>query len=206
MTGSADRAHGRRPRAFRTIALAALIALLAVIPVFLTIAAVAPPSSAPMFGDQSSAAALTLGAVAVVGLLVMPFMGAVGRVGAVLMAVPAAVLAIARAIAEKPSEGPATGSAPLDIVLMVMIPAGYFMVLFGALRAARWSHIGSRVVAVCAVLLAAMPIVVPTGGLTDVEIAQRVVPHTLIIVGAVVAIVAVVIETVRHSAARRAAV
>jgi len=31
-------------------------------------------------------------------------------------------------------------------------------------------------------------------------------PHTLIIVGAVVAIVAVVIETVRHSAARRAAV
>ena len=98
----------------------------------------------------------------------------------------------------------------LDIVLRFRITAGYLILLFGALRAAGWARIGSRVVAVAAktpvvvllvvlfVVLLVVLLVVPTGPLIDIDLSQRIIDHGLIIVGAIVAALASVIERSRQ--------
>jgi len=164
----------------------------------------APRELVPILGVESAIAAWLLGAAAAVGVLLIPISTPMGRVGALVLAVPAATFAVAGAIAPQPDRGTVTGIIALDIVFTFMIPAGYFILLFGALRAAGWARIGSRVVAVAAVAavaaatLAVVLFVVPTGPLEDIGMSQRMVAHGLIITGAIVAVLPAAIELARQ--------
>lgn len=191
------------PASLRLLAFTVVLVLLSTIPLLLAASMLAPQALSWMFSAESAFLPWLVGVAAVVGVLVTPLLTTMGRVGGVLFAVGFFGVLIGRAVTA--SSGPAFGNGMIDTALMLLIPSGYFILLFGALRAAGWARIGFRVVAVAATTLAIVLFIVPSGPLTDVDMGNRMASHGLINVAAVVGIIAVVIESVRRgsSSARR---
>lgn len=186
-----------RPRMRRAL-LAVLITVLGIVPVLLTAGATNPLTLEPVIGVRSSATAIVLATGAVLGLVMFPVLTLMGRIGAVMLAIPVVtLLAIDFATPDHP--GPAsTGAIPLDMLLSVMIPAGYLVLLFGALRAAGWGRSGSVVALGVAVACSIVIWVVPISPLADVDMADRLVAHGLINAGVLTAGLAVLIELTRR--------
>ena len=203
MASNPSTANPSRSTSFTAIALTVLLVLLGAIPVLLAVAVMVPSIFGSTLGVQAPVMAWVFGAVVSVGVLLTPFLTAMGRVGAVVLAVGAAGLAIGRAVSAEPGVGPAFGNGAMDSALMLLIPSGYFLLLFGVLRAKGWSRLGSRVAAIAASTLTIVIFIVPNEPLADVDMADRLVTHGLIIVGAIVAIVAVMIEFARHQLGHR---
>jgi hypothetical protein len=177
--------------------LALLIALLGAVPLLLTAGATSPLTLEPIIGVQSSATAIVLAVGSVLGLLLTPVLTLMGRIGAVVLAIPVITLLAVDLAAADP--GPASiGAIPLDMLLRVMVPAGYFVLLFGALLAAGWGRAGSVVALGVAVACSVAIWVVPIPPLADIDMADRMVTHGLINVGVVVAGLAVLIEMTRR--------
>jgi hypothetical protein len=172
--------------------------LLGAVPVLLTAALLAPGVFASSLGLQSPLMAWVFGGVVAVGVILTPLLTAMGRVGAIMLAVGAIGLAIGRAVSAEPGLGPAFGNGGIDSTLMFLIPSGYFVLLFGALRAMRWSRVGALVVAATASVLTVALFVVPSPPLADIDMGHRLVTHGLFIVGSIVGIIAVIIEIARH--------
>lgn len=198
MASTPSIASPSRSTSIRRGALTALVVLLGAVPVLLTAALLAPGLFASSLGVQSPLMAWVFGGVVAVGVILTPFMSTMGRVGAAMLAVGAVGLAIGRAVSAEPGLGPAFDSGGIDSALMFLIPTGYFILLFGALRALGWARTGSRIAAVVASALAIIIGVVPTPPLADTDMGNRLVTHGLIIAGAIVAVVAVMIEFARH--------
>ncbi len=185
-----------RPRMRRAL-LAVLITVLGIVPVLLTAGATNPLTLDPVVGVQSSAIAIVLAFGSVLGLVLTPVLTVTGRIGAVVLAIPVITLLAIDLATSAP--GPAsTGTIPLDMLLSVMIPAGYLVLLFGALRAAGWGRSGSVVALGVAVACSIVIWVVPISPLADVDMADRLVAHGLINAGVLTAGLAVLIELTRR--------
>lgn len=177
----------------RRVLLGILVALLALAAISMTVAAIDPQTFAGAFGLQSGTLAILIGVAAVLGLAAVPGLGRLGRTGAVCLAVGALAFTILSAVGI-PSIPPATGLMPIDVLLQAAMPTGYFLLLFGALRAAGWARVGSLIALIGATLLAVL-VLLAGPPLDQVQwMAERAVLHALLIVGAVVAGLAVVIE------------
>jgi len=186
----------RLPRAL----LAVLITVLGIVPILLTVGATNPLTLEPVIGVRSSATAVVLATGSVLGLVMIPVLTLMGRIGAVVLAIPVITLLALDLTTSNP--GPAsTGAIPLDMLLSLMVPAGYLVLLFGALRAAGWGLSGSAVALGVAVACSIMIGVVPISPLADTEMADRLVAHGLINVGVITAVLAVLIELTRRRSA-----
>lgn len=191
----AAQARGRA----RTALLAILLALLATVALCLLAATLWPSELDASLGHLSPGLALILGVASAVGVVALPVLGAMGRTGAIVLAVPVVVFSVSDALRDTDYPGAPTGTG-LDVLLALMIPAGYFILLFGALRTAGRSRRGSPMVAVFAAAATAILYAVPSGPLTDVEMSSRMVQHGLFIVGVGVAALATLIEFARRPA------
>ena len=187
-----------RSASFTTIALTVLIVLLGAVALLLAVAVLLPQIFGSTLGVQSSVMPWLFGGVVTVGVLLTPFLSAMGRVGAIMLAVGTAGVAIGRSLSAQSGGGPAFDNGMIDSALMLLIPSGYFVLLFGVLRAMNWSRMGSVVVAVAAIALTVVMFAVPSPPVADVDMGLRFVTHGLFIVGSIVGIIAVMIEFVRH--------
>jgi hypothetical protein len=192
-----------RTSGLRRVLLALLITLLFAVLILVTVGATSPLTLAPLVGLKSSALAIIIAAASALALAVMPALTLMGRIGAIMLAVPVATL-LALDLASSDSNPATTGFIPLDMLLSVMIPAGYFVLLFGALRAAGWGFAGSGVALGVAIISSIVIWVVPSSSLSDLEMADRLVAHGLINVGVVTALLALLLEFVWRQNSRSA--
>ena len=136
---------------------------------------------------------MLLGAATALGLALTPWLGAVGRIGAVVLAVPVVVLVVANELLGSDDAGAPTGT-PLDSPVLLMVPAGYLILLFGTRRSAKWAWRGSWFVFGLAAVLSLLIMVTPTPPISDSLMANRMVYGALM-----AAALAVVLERGRHA-------
>lgn len=184
----------------RRALLALLVTVLGVVPILLTAGATNPLTLEPVIGVRSSATAIILAVGSLLGLVLTPMLTLMGRIGAVVLAIPVITLLALDLASSGP--GPAsTGIIPLDMLLSAMVPAGYLVLLFGALRAAGWGLSGSAVALGVALACSVVIWMVPISPLADIEMADRLVAHGLINAGVITAAIALLIELTRRRSA-----
>lgn len=176
--------------------IAVLLVPLAVIPLLLAVGATDPVRFDQLLGANSALVAGVTALAAALGLALTPVLGVMGRIGAPVLAIPVAVLIVNDLRTPEPGPG-STGALSLDLLLSMMVPAGYFVLLFGALRAAGWARAGSAIVLGVAAALSAALWLLPTSPLTDVQMSGRMVAHGLLNAGIIVATAALLWEIMR---------
>lgn len=199
VVASGERTLARR-RGGRVL-IALLLSVLALIPV-MHIAVITQPSLDPTLGIFSSPLAIVTGVGAVFGMALIPLLDRLGRVGAILFAFAVAFYTVGNGLGLGDHPNFPTGTA-LDIPFALLMPAGYLVLLMGALRSAGWVRQGAIVVAVAASACVVITVVAPPGpwALPVDQMANRIVYGSLFAVAAVVAIMAALIERVRHDLA-----
>ncbi|MGY6497450.1 MAG: hypothetical protein ACXIUP_04405 [Microcella sp.] len=179
-----------------------VIALLAVatVIVLLTLAAAFVVEELAWFTAQGWA----LRVLAVLGLVAWPRLGRMGRIGAALFAVGVAGFsAVELALAVAPQLGSSGALNGLTIPMFFLAAAGFFVMVFGAIRALRVPWWTTLVVAVSLVALTALSALGPTSGVTEDLAIMQVVSQGYLLVAAVVASIAAVIDGVREGRRRR---
>lgn len=166
--------------------LAVLLVPLGLLPVLLAVSATDPVRWDDAIGMNSALAAVIVAVAAGLGLLLVPVLAGMGRIGAAVLALPVAIFLVNDARSPH-GEGGSTGAISLDILLSMMIPTGYFLLLFGALRAAGWARSGAAVVLGAAVTLSVAIWVIPSPPYSDIQMGNRMVVHGLINAGILVA-------------------
>lgn len=180
--------------------IAPLVAVLATVPVLLALSVIAPSPVAGALSHRSTTLATVVAVATVLAVLAFPALGIMGRVGAVLLTIPTLAFSIAELFRASAFEPPTTGLMSLDALLTFLTPAGYFTLLFGALRALDRARRGAVIALVGSVALSAVLFAVPSTTATDIEMSDRMVYHGLINVGALVSGVATLIEFARRPA------
>lgn len=194
-TGERTRAHRRGARTL----IALLLAVLALIPV-MNIAVITLPSLDPTLGIFSAPLAVVTGVGALLGVALIPLLDRLGRVGAIMFAVAVVFYTVGNGLGLGTHPNYPTGT-PLDIPFALLMPAGYLILLMGALRSAGWIRRGAIVVAAAAIALVIITVVAPPGpwALPVDQMANRMVYGSLFAVAAVVAIIAAGVERGRRN-------
>jgi len=193
-TGERTLAHRRGARPL----IALLLAVLALIPV-MNIAVITQPSLDPTLGIFSTALAVVTGVGALLGVALIPLLDRLGRVGAILFAVAVVFYTVGNGLGLGNHPNLPTGT-PLDIPFALLMPAGYLILLMGALRSAGWIRRGAIMVAAAAVVFVITTVVAPPGpwALPVDQMANRMVYGSLFAVAAAVAIISALIERGKH--------
>lgn len=194
----AARARPTRPQ---RAALISLVVMLGLIPVALAASAASPGGVAATLGHRSTVLAVVAGISALLGLALLPVLDRMGRIGAVVLAVPVVTFAVTDAVSSATTIPASTGSFEVDALLQLLLPVGWFLLLFGALRRAGWARRGSLLVLVAALVLSAAVFLIPSGDLPVEDMADRIVYHGLLNVGVVVAAIAALMEGLRRRGA-----
>ena len=193
MTHAATTTTTTRPvRSWQRVALGLLVALMGIVPFALAASAMMPGTLSPVLNHLSPALAIVMGVSTAVGLALVPVLGRMGRIGAIVLATSVAIFVIGNAVRPGGYFAGNPTDTPLDPLLALLVVAGYFTLLFGALQRAGWAWIGAHVVGGTALVLVVLLLVVPAGPLSIEQLAERVVYGALLAAGAAVGTIAAV--------------
>ncbi|GAA1684923.1 hypothetical protein GCM10009792_00940 [Microcella alkalica] len=191
-------ARSARLRTAHRTALGVLVGLLLLVGLALAASALAPEQLDPVLGHLSPTTAILLGSASVLGLVLFRWLDTIGRIGAVMLAVPVVVLTVANQLLGSDFAGAPTGT-PLDYPVLLLVPAGHLTLLFGALRSAGWGHRGSWLVFALTAALSLVIMIVPTPPISDSLLANRIVSGALMTAALMTAAIAVLLERGRRA-------
>lgn len=196
---SSDRAVASR-RWARPGLIGLLLGILALVPLT-QIAVIVQPALDPDLGIFSAALAVMTGAGALLGVALLPLLDRLGRIGAILYAAAIVIYLVGNGLGLGSHPNYPTGT-PFDIVFALLVPAGYLMLLLGALRSAGWIRVGAIIVSATGLALTVITVVAPPGplALPVDQMANRMVFGALFAAGALVAGIAALVESGRRGA------